>query len=81
EPLPALDRMFASLPRPQLNAPVLASPLSPDAVGLLRGVGGLSASPRAGTGTLTEQFTTPLPETAESANGLWVRQITLDNPR
>jgi serine/threonine protein kinase len=81
EPLPAFDRMFASLPRPQLNAPVLASPLSPDAVGLLRGVGGLSASPRAGRGTLTEQFTTPLPETAESANGLWVRQITLDNPR
>jgi hypothetical protein len=81
EPLPAFDRLFASLPRPQLNAPVLATPLSGDAVGMLRGVGGLSATPRAGAGKLTEQFTTPLPPTAESANGVWVRQITLENPR
>jgi hypothetical protein len=81
EPLPAFDRMFASLPRPQFNAPVLATPLSGDAVGLLRGVGGLSASRRAAAGRLAEQFTTPLPATAESATGVWVRQITLDNPR
>ncbi|HEY3158727.1 MAG TPA: serine/threonine-protein kinase [Vicinamibacterales bacterium] len=81
EPLPAFDRMFASLPRPQLNAPVLASPLSPDAVGVLRGVGGLSASPRSSSGRLAEKFTTTLPQTAESADGLWVRQITLENPR
>ena len=81
EPLPAFDRMFASLPRPQLNAPVLASPLSPDAVGVLRGVGGLSASPRASSGRLAEQFTTTLLQAAESADGLWVRQITLENPR
>ena len=82
EPLPAFDRMFASLAHPQLNAPVLASPLSADAVGVLRGVGGLTSSPRvSNTGKLAEQFTMPLPQTAESANGLWVRQITLDNPR
>jgi eukaryotic-like serine/threonine-protein kinase len=82
EPLPAFDRMFASLAHPQLNAPVLASPLSADAVGLLRGVGGLTSAPRASdTGKLAEQFTMPLPQSAESANGLWVRQITLENPR
>ena len=81
EPLPTFDRLFASLPRPQLNAPVLASPLSPDAVGVLRGVGGLTASPRAGAGKLAEQFTTPLATTAESANGVWVRQLTLENPQ
>jgi hypothetical protein len=82
EPLPAFDRMFASLAHPQLNAPVLASPLSADAVGVLRGVGGLTSAPRASdTGKLAEQFTMPLPQTAESANGLWVRQITLENPR
>ncbi len=81
EPLPAFDRMFASLPRPQLNAPVLASPLPSEAVGVLRGVGGLGVSPGARAGTLAEQFTTTLSQTAESANGLWVRQITLDNPR
>jgi hypothetical protein len=38
-------------------------------------------SPGARAGTLAEQFTTTLSQTAESANGLWVRQITLDNPR
>jgi len=81
EPLPAFDRMFASLPRPQVNAPVLASPLPSEAVGVLRGVGGLGVSPGARAGTLAEQFTTTLSQTAESANGLWVRQITLDNPR
>jgi len=81
EPLPTFDRLFASLPRPQVNAPVLASPLSADAVGVLRGVGGLVASPRAGAGKLAEQFTTPLPTTAESANGVWVRQLTLENPQ
>ena len=80
EPLPAFEKMFASLPHPQLNAPVLASPLSADAVGVLRGVGGLTASPRATGNKLAEQFTTPLPQTAETVNGLWVRQITLDNP-
>ena len=80
EPLPAFDRMFASLPRPQLDAPVLASPLPADAVGVLRGVGGLSAPARTG-GRLTDQFATPLSQTAESADGVWVRQITLENPR
>jgi len=80
EPLPAFDRMFASLPRPQVDAPVLASPLPADAVGVLRGVGGLSA-PRASASRLTDQFATPLPQTAETADGVWVRQITLENPR
>jgi len=80
EPLPAFDRMFASLPRPQVDAPVQASPLPADAVGVLRGVGGLSA-PRASASRLTDQFATPLPQTAETADGVWVRQITLENPR
>ena len=81
EPLPAFDRMFASLPRPQLNAPVLASRLPADAVGVLRGVGGLSATPRPSGDKLADQFTTLLPQTAEAANGVWVRQITFENPR
>jgi hypothetical protein len=81
EPLPAFERMFASLPHPQLNAPILASRLSTDAIGVLRGVGGLTASPRPTGNKLAEQFTTPLTPTAETASGLWVRQITLENPR
>jgi tRNA A-37 threonylcarbamoyl transferase component Bud32 len=82
EPLPVFDRMFASLPHPQLNAPVLASPMSAETVGgLLRGVGGLSKVPRPSGTKLADQFTTPLLQTAETANGLWVRQITVENPR
>jgi len=82
EPLPAFDRMFASLPHPQLNAPVLASPLSPETLGgLLRGVGGLTKAPLQTGSKLAEQFTTPLLQTAETASGVWVRQITLENPR
>jgi len=80
EPLPGFDRMFASLPHPQLNAPVVAAPLTTEAVGLLRGVGGLTKSPRPTGSKLAEQFTAPLLQTPETANGLWVRQITLENP-
>jgi serine/threonine protein kinase len=81
EPLPGFDRMFASLPHPQLNAPVVAAPLTTEAVGgLLRGVGGLTKSPRPTGNKLAEQFTAPLLQTPETANGLWVRQITLENP-
>jgi hypothetical protein len=82
EPLPAFDRMFATLPRPQLNTPVVAAPIPQDAIGVLRGVGGLAASARdAGRPKLADQFTTPLQQVPESASGLWVRQITLENSR
>jgi hypothetical protein len=81
EPLPAFERMFASLPHAQLDAPVLAAPLPADTGVVLRGVGGLSASPHSSGTRLTEQYTTPLPAAAESASGLWVRQITLENPK
>jgi len=67
EPLPAFERLFASLSRPQLDAPVLAAPLSADAAGVLRGAGGVN--------------TTPLPAGTETASGLWVRQITLENSK
>jgi hypothetical protein len=81
EPLPGFDRMFASLPHPQLNAPVVAEKLTTEAVGgLLRGVGGLTKSPQPTGNKLAQQFTAPLLQTPETANGLWVRQITLENP-
>jgi eukaryotic-like serine/threonine-protein kinase len=82
EPVIAFEKMFATLPRPELNAPVVSAKLSRDAVGLLRGVGGLApASARPTDGLrLTDQFTTPLGESEETARGIWVRQITLANP-
>lgn len=80
-PTPAFERMFASLRRPSLDAPILAAPLSDELVGALRGVGGLAKAPRAPANpTLSGQFTTALPDTSETAKGVWIRQLTLDNP-
>ena len=81
EPLGAFDRMFASLDRPVLNAPVLSARMPTEAVGILRGIGGITAATAVpGRGLLAEQFTTPLRGGSEVARGLWVRQITLENP-
>ena len=82
EPVTAFEKIFGALPRPELHAPVVSAPLSHDVVGLLRGVGGLVAqSARQPAGSrLAEQFTTELAPTVETARGLWVRQITFDNP-
>jgi serine/threonine-protein kinase len=80
-PTPAFERMFASLRRPSLGAPILAAPLTGDLVGALRGVGGLTKAPAAAANpTLSGQFTTALPEKGETAKGVWVRQLTLENP-
>jgi hypothetical protein len=80
-PTPAFERMFAALRRPSLGAPVLAAPLTGDLVGALRGVGGLAKAPPApATPSLSGQFTTALPEKGETATGVWVRQLTLENP-
>ena len=81
EPLGSFERMFASLARPVLNAPVLSARMPTEAVGILRGIGGITAAPALpGRGLLADQYTTPLRSGSEVAHGLWVRQITLDNP-
>jgi eukaryotic-like serine/threonine-protein kinase len=81
-PTPTFERMFASLPRPSADTPiVMAQPLSTDMVGLLRGVGGLAVAPaRSSDTSLNAQFGAPLPDAAEAARGVWVRQLTLENP-
>ncbi len=81
-PSPAFERMFASLPRPTAGKPVLAHRLSSEAVGVLRGVGGLSSTPapKDQPSRLTAMFATPLAATEEAVRGVWVRQITLENP-
>ena len=82
EPVPTFERMFAALPRAESNAPVVRAQLSRDALGILRGVGGLTgeSAPQVTGSRLTDQFTTELGQSAETARGIWVRQITLDNP-
>jgi len=77
------EQFLAGLPHPERNRPpALSARLSPEAVGVLRGVGGLTGggpSPSSGP-LLTDQFATPLGEREEDANGLWLRQITFENP-
>jgi serine/threonine protein kinase len=79
---PAFQRVFDALPRPSANAAVLGQPLSSDLVSVLRGVGGLTTAPApvAGPG-LRAEFGSPLPGGEETARGVWVRQLTLENPR
>jgi hypothetical protein len=81
ERLPAFERIFSMLP-PPAEQPIVAVRMSPDAVGELRGVGGLTPAVRADArvASLSGQFTTPLRTTAETASGLWVRQVTFENP-
>jgi len=82
EKLPVLEQMFAALPRPEEGRPIDSARLSREVVGTLRGVGGLAPAPgqKLGESSLTSQFPTPLRDSEEVARGLWVRQLTLDNP-
>lgn len=80
-PTPAFERMFAALRRPTMGAPVLAEPLSGDLAIALRGVGGLAKAPTAaGSSMLSGQVTAALPDAEETARGVWIRQLTLENP-
>ena len=82
KPSPAFERIFANLPRPSFGAPPLAQRMPTEVVGALRGVGILTKSPAAASTTrLADEFAVPLPEREETARGVWIRQLTLDNPR
>lgn len=85
ERLGALETMLAALPRPEAGRSITSAPVVPETAQLLRGIGGLAQAPAgpAGTGTsrLSAQFTTPLSASAETATGVWVRQLTVQNPR
>jgi serine/threonine protein kinase len=81
-PSPALKRFFDSLPPPSLDRPVLALPLSPEGVTLLRGVGGLKPAPAAradGAPRVSDESYASLSGEEEEARGLWVRQLSFEN--
>jgi eukaryotic-like serine/threonine-protein kinase len=83
ERLSTVEQMLASLPHPEIGRPIESISLPPSAVATLRSVGGLAmAAERVpqSSGKLTQQFPTPLADGEETAQGLWVRQVTLDNP-
>jgi serine/threonine-protein kinase len=76
--------IFASLPRPQSGKPVLNARLTEGAKNILRSVGGLVVSPEAkaqGAGPVSRLFPAePLGDTQETAHGLWIRELTVENP-
>ena len=63
------------------RTPTTAAPLPAGTAERLRGVGGLVAAPRAADAPrFSSLFTIPLPGTRETAQGLWVRRLTVENP-
>jgi hypothetical protein len=86
-PLTEYEKIFNALPHPEIGKPVM--PLTPAALCALRSVGGLIAAPNQPEGSLSQppgqsalslQFTTPLGDVAETVTGVWIRQLTVENP-
>jgi hypothetical protein len=79
---PVFEEMFANLPRPEPGRPVRPRRLGSESLSRLRSVGGLtSPAPKANALRLAQMFRIPLSETEETARGLWIRQLTVDNPK
>ena len=81
EEVPVFAQLATRLPRPTPGKPVTEARVPQSAAAALRGIGGLAAPPPAtGLDRLSARFTVPLPDSEETASGLWVRQITFENP-
>jgi serine/threonine protein kinase len=80
EPLDALEKVFATLPRAEAGRPVAAVTLSREVVGQLRGIGGLAPLAPSGPATGLLKSAVTLGTDAESVKGPWIRQFTLENP-
>jgi hypothetical protein len=82
EPSPVFERLVASIPAPQAGRVVRSHRLSAQALDSVRGVGGLTASPVPTDWKLRDDpnFATPLPDGEETARGVWIRRLTLENP-
>jgi serine/threonine protein kinase len=76
------EQVLTALPRAELGRSVSSMLLPTSAIGVLRGVGGLSSvesSPTASTGAELAGVP-PLRDDNESAEGVWARRISLQNP-
>jgi hypothetical protein len=82
EPVESLEQAFARLPVPKEGVQVASESLPRETLERLRGVGGLTPASPAQTpdSGLSRLFTSPLTNARERARGLWVRQLTLENP-
>ena len=75
------EKLFAALPAPTVDARE-GRRLPRSAIDELRGIGGLAAEKAPPDAAIRNvpAFTTPLPTGAETASGLWVRQVAFENP-
>jgi hypothetical protein len=84
EPVPSLEQAFASLSVPKEGAPIGSNRLGRETLERLRGVGGLggvvAASAERREPSFSRVFTEPLTNIRERTSGLWVRQLTVENP-
>jgi eukaryotic-like serine/threonine-protein kinase len=75
------DALFDELPRPTFGRAPQNARLSSEAIGVLRSVGGLIASPVKIDQQLRlmPEFSTPLTEGEEASEGVWIRHATFVN--
>jgi serine/threonine protein kinase len=79
ERMQAFEEIFAMLPRPVIGRKILSVPIPKGTLSKLRAVGGLTTPVQASL-SFSNMFTSPLIDGAETAHGMWVRQLTLLNP-
>jgi hypothetical protein len=81
ERVQALEELFATLPRPSADQPMSEARIPDATIVKLRSVGGLAVTePTSSRPRFANLFTAPLADGEETAHGLWVRQLTVDNP-
>jgi hypothetical protein len=82
DPVPDLESRLPALPAPAPGRPITYPPVPGAAIERLRGVGGVAEVPSSRPGPasgLFEEFRA-LASRESGVSGLWVRQITLQNP-
>jgi len=82
--LPSLDPDELGLDRPERDRVVEYTRVPPEAVAMLRGVGGMvETDDREGRSAREQLFdlATPLPSRSETVSGVWMRKIEVENPR
>lgn len=82
EPLAAVESALRALPAAREGAPVSYAPLRPEALGRIRGVGGVEASHRDAEAAPGRRLTALARSLSDpsSADPIWVRLIVLENP-
>jgi hypothetical protein len=82
ERLTEFEQMLAALPRAEVGRQVESTRLPAEAVGVLRGVGGLKQAGKTSFPSSAPSLADlqPLRDTRDAATGVWARRITFENP-